>query len=71
VYLTGGGLAHIRGAKEIISKKFGRPVEIVLPNNIVSPKPEQSSAFGLLELALKHVRPEPATLWDKIFKKDK
>lgn len=70
VYLTGGGLSYIRGAKEILSGKLNRQIEIVSPPNVISAKPTQSTAFGVLEIALTKVRPTPTSLWDKIFKKD-
>jgi cell division protein FtsA len=67
--LTGGGLSHIRGAKDILSKHFNRGVEILSPANLVSSKPRQSSAYGVFDLALKHVKPTPTRFFDKIFNK--
>lgn len=66
LYLTGGGLCHIRGAKEIIAKIVSRPVEIVAPPIPQSSRPQFSSTWSLLDIAIKHTRSN--TFFKKLFK---
>ncbi len=66
--LTGGGVSHIRGAKEIIGKEIGRTVEIIAPKLPLMNKPELSSALGLLDMAINDA-PAPKGFFAKLFKK--
>ena len=52
VYLTGGGLNFLKGAKDILSKKLGRKVELVAPTLPHTNRPDYSSEIGVLDLAL-------------------
>lgn len=52
VLLTGGGITHLRGAKEHVSDRLNSFVEIVAPKVPLMDKPEQSSLLSLLNLAL-------------------
>lgn len=52
VHLTGGGLNFMKGAKEILSKKLGRKVELIAPTLPHTNRPDYSSEIGLLDLAL-------------------
>lgn len=67
--LTGGGLTHIRGAKEILSDKLKKPVEIVAPRIPQMEEPEQSSSLGLLDLAINVQEPRKRGLFSKFFRK--
>lgn len=51
-YLTGGGLSYLRGVKDFMSRRLGRPVEIVAPKQPLMDKPELSQVLSILELAL-------------------
>lgn len=51
VYLTGGGVTGIRGAREYIAAKLGKQVEIVCPQVPQYNKPEFSSSISLLDVA--------------------
>ena len=52
IYLTGGGLAYLNGAKSYISKLLGRKIVIVKPKSLQYRQPELSSVLSLLEFAL-------------------
>ena len=53
IWLTGGGIAYIRGAKEHLSRGLGAIINTVAPKVPMYDKPVNSSAFSLLDLALK------------------
>lgn len=52
VFLTGGGLCYIRGAREYVQAKLGLPVETVKPRTPLYGAAEESSAFAVLDYAL-------------------
>lgn len=52
VYLTGGGLNFTKGAKDVLSKKLGRKVELVAPTLPHTNRPDYSTEIGVLDLAL-------------------
>lgn len=51
LYLTGGGIVGVRGAKEYISAALKKQIEIIYPNVPRYNKPELSSAISLLDVA--------------------
>jgi len=51
-FLTGGGIAYIRGAKEYVSERLNRQIEIVAPKVPLMDKPSNSTMLSLLDLAL-------------------
>ncbi len=53
VYITGGGIAYIRGAKEYLSNRLGVIVKTIAPKLPLMDKPVNSSALSLIDLALK------------------
>lgn len=53
--VTGGGIAHIRGAKEHVSGRLNTIVEIVAPNVPLMDNPTDSSVLSLLDIALEQV----------------
>jgi cell division protein FtsA len=67
--LTGGGIAFMRGAKDAIANTVGREVEIVVPPYPQINKPNLSSAWGLLDMAIKNDEPVKKSFFAKIFKK--
>ncbi len=67
--LTGGGISYIRGAKEILSDKLKRPVELVAPRVPQMEVPAWSSSLGLLQLALNVSEPKKKSFFAKLFKK--
>lgn len=51
VFLTGGGISLIKGAREFLSKQLGRPVEILSPKVPQFNKPQSSSLISLAHFA--------------------
>jgi len=56
VYLTGGEICGMRGAKDIIEKVLGTSIEILKPSVPMLDKPQFSQIAGLLDLALTHTK---------------
>ena len=54
VYLTGGGLCYIKGAKDFLAKNIGKKVIIKAPDLPTLDRPHLSSVLGLLNLALEN-----------------
>ena len=54
--LTGSGIAHIPGAKEIVAKIVGRKVEILTPDIMQLSKPKYSQMVGLLVVQQKQLK---------------
>lgn len=64
--LTGGGISYIRGAKDVLSQKLGRNVEIVTPKLPQVNKPDMSSSWGLLDMAIKNDEPVKMSFFEKL-----
>lgn len=54
VHLTGGGLSYIKGARDYLSKKIGRKVDIVAPPIPQLNRPHFSTSLGVLDISLDH-----------------
>lgn len=54
IYLTGGGLCYIKGAKEILASKIGKNIVILAPAIPQLAKPHYSSVLSLLSYALEN-----------------
>ena len=54
VYLTGGGIAYMRGAKEHLAGRLGQAVEVLAPAVPQYNKPIYASALSLLDFALEN-----------------
>lgn len=65
MHLTGGGLSYMRGARDYLSKKVGRRVEIVSPTLPNLNRPHFSTTFGLLDIALNQVESGSTTLFGR------
>ncbi|MDR2046550.1 MAG: hypothetical protein LBP79_01365 [Clostridiales bacterium] len=50
LFLTGGGISSLKGAKEFLSEIIGRNIEIIAPNVPKYDKPYYSSLFGLVNI---------------------
>ena len=50
VFLTGGGLALMRGGREYLSAKIGRPVKVAAAKSAKMSSPVYASALGLADL---------------------
>lgn len=66
--LTGGGISFIRGVKDVLSRELGRSVEIVAPVLPQVDKPNLTSAWGVLDMAINNERPEKKGLFARLFK---
>ncbi|MDR3216736.1 MAG: hypothetical protein LBT55_04910 [Clostridiaceae bacterium] len=51
LYLTGSGISYMRGARELLSGKLQRAVEVVSPSAPGLSRPEYSGAVSLLDMA--------------------
>ncbi|MBE7087578.1 MAG: hypothetical protein E7369_04675 [Clostridiales bacterium] len=52
LYVTGGGISYVRGAKEHVSDRLGMMVEIIKPKVPMMDKPTESTVLSLMDLAL-------------------
>ena len=52
LYITGGGITYLRGAKEHVSNRLGMSVEVLAPKVPLMDKPCESTVLSLLDLAL-------------------
>jgi len=52
VFLTGGGLSELKGAKDFLSKAIAMPLEIAKNPDLTIRKPSYASLLGLLNMAL-------------------
>ena len=69
LFLTGGGVCFIKGAKDYISKKLGRNIELIYPPLPELNKPNFSSLLGLLDYAIKDAEKNKTSFLAKIFKR--
>lgn len=68
IFLTGGGLAMIKGAKEVVSKELGRSVEILSGNIPQFTRPFNSSLVALCQMAFEKSKSTQNSLFSRIFK---
>lgn len=69
-YITGGGLCYLKGARDYLSKRLDKPVEIVAPSLPQFNRPHLSSSLGLLDMVLSQQMPEEKKgFFAKLFKK--
>lgn len=69
IYLTGGGLSYLKGAKDLIAKMTGRNVEILSSPTTQYNKPHLTSAISLLNLAIvQEELKQPKGFWSKVKK---
>ncbi len=66
VYLTGGGISYIKGAKDKLSKRIRKNVKLIATNDAQLNKPHLSSSVGLLDMALKKEENQPMGILQKI-----
>lgn len=55
LFLTGGGIAFLRGAKEHLSSRLGMPVSVLTPKVPLMENPLESSILSILDLALEQI----------------
>ncbi len=66
IYLTGGGLLYMRGAREYLSKELEMSCVQAVPTIPEYGEPRKTSTYALLEMALKHSGKKTA-IWQKWF----
>ncbi len=69
LFLTGGGVSFIKGAKDYIAKKLGRNVELVYPPLPELNKPNYSSILGLLSYGIKEDEKNKISFLAKLLKR--
>ena len=69
IYLTGGGLSMMKGAKDEISKCLGRTVEIVNGNSPLFTRPFSSSLVALCQHAVEKSKNVNSSFFARLFKK--
>jgi cell division protein FtsA len=52
VQLTGGGLAYVKGGKELLAKYLNRAVELAVPKQAMLNRPYMSAPLGVLDMAI-------------------
>lgn len=69
IFLTGGGIAMMKGAKELVSKILNKPVEILASNIPQFTKPNNSQIIALVLMVVEKEKNKHLSLFAKIFKK--
>jgi len=69
IYLTGGGLSYLKGAKDFLGKAIGKNIEIISPPVPELNSPHYSSVLGLLNLALDEEEGGAENVFGAIFSK--
>lgn len=69
LFLTGGGVCYIKGAKDYIAKRLGRTVELAFPPLPELNKPSYSSILGLLSYAIKEEEKNKISFLAKLLKR--
>lgn len=58
IYLTGGGIAMMKRAKDYLAEKLGQPVKIAAPRTAEMNSPVYSAALGLMDLTFDSIERE-------------
>ena len=69
LFLTGGGVCYIKGAKDYIAKRLGRNIELAFPPLPELNKPSYSSILGLLSHAIKEEEKNKISFLAKLLKR--
>ena len=67
-HLTGAGLSYYRGVKEIMGSVLDKKIEIAMPQSPLVERPNLSSAWGLMDMAINDGFAQKSVL-SKFFKK--
>ena len=59
----------MRGAKDVLAKELNRTVEVISPRMPQVNKPDMSSAWGLMDLAIRTEAPKKKGFFAKLFGK--
>ena len=69
IYITGGGINYLKGAKDFLSKYIGKNIEYVSPNVPQMNRPHYSGILSLLDLALTQEKNIKKSFFQKLFGK--
>ena len=69
LFLTGGGVCYIKGAKDYIAKRLGRNVELAFPPLPELNNPSYSCILGLLSYAIKEEEKNKISFLAKLLKR--
>lgn len=69
IFITGGGICYLKGAKDYLSKAIAKNIEIVAPNVPQLNRPHYSSVLGLLNIALTQNEQTKKSLFARLFAK--
>lgn len=68
-HLTGGGLSYLKGARDYLSKRLNKPVEIISPNFPPFSRPHMSTGIGLMDMLLTQQPQEKKGFFARLFGK--
>ena len=68
-HLPGGGLSYLKGARDYLSKRLNKPVEIVSPSFPPFSRPHMSSGIGLMDMLLDQQPQEKKGFFARLFGK--
>lgn len=69
VFLTGGGVSLLKGARQYLSKQLSRPVEIISDESQILAKPYYSALVTLVETAIDKECDNEKSFLAKLFKR--
>lgn len=69
IYITGGGLNYLKGAKDYLGKQMGKNFEFIAPSVPQMNRPHFSSLLSLLDLAITQEKSIKRSFFQKIFRK--
>ena len=69
LFLTGGGVCYIKGAKDYMAKSLGKNIELTFPPLPELNKPSYSSILGLLNYAIKEEEKNKISFLAKLLKR--
>ncbi len=69
IYITGGGLNYLKGAKDYLGKQMGKNFEFIAPSVPQMNRPHFSSLLSLLDLAITQEKSIKRSFFQKIFKR--
>ena len=58
IYLTGGGIAMMKRARDYLAEKLGQPVKLAAPRTAEMNSPVYSAALGMMDLTFDSIERE-------------
>lgn len=69
IYITGGGLNYLKGAKDYLGKQMGKNLEYIAPSVPQLNRPHYSSVLSLLDLAITQEKSIKRSFFQRIFRR--